>query len=350
MRLLDIAAGALDRAVVAAVSKRNQRDALPDAERLALLESFAALYDRSLLADPAAFFRAASAPIAWQPVRSGVWEAAWPSAYVPFLDAVAEKWLGRVENRTARARFYGAVSPSSSPRPAVVLVHGYLGGSWLFEENAWPIAWLVRRGLDVVLPVLPLHAGRGGAARGAPGFPSSDPRLTNEGFGQAIADVRALVADRRAHGATHVGVVGMSLGGYTTALLATIADEGELDFAMPMFPLASIADFAREQGRLGTGADALAQHAALDAVHRVVSPFSRPPRVPSSRLLVAGATGDRITPIAHAERLATHLGAELVTMRGGHLLQLDRAEAFRALGRRLENEGILRSRGVPTGP
>lgn len=343
MKLLDIAAGALDRAVVAAVSNRNRRDALPVAERLALLESFAALYEPALLAEPDRFFRPAPVALGWQPVRSGVWESAWPSGHVPYLEEAAEKWLGRLENRTARARFYGAVSPSSSTRPAVVLVHGYLGGSWLFEENAWPIAWLVRRGLDVVLPVLPLHAGRGGAGRGAPGFPSSDPRLTNEGFGQAVADIRALVADRRAHGAPHVGVVGMSLGGYTTALLATIAGEGELDFAMPMFPLASIADFARDQGRLGAGADALAQHAALDEVHRVVSPFARAPRLPPSRLLVAGATGDRITPIAHAERLAAHLGAELVTMRGGHLLQLDRAEAFRALGRRLENEGILRS-------
>ena len=342
------AAGVLDRAFVVAVSKRSRgaEETLDHDARLARLAAIAARYPADALDDPRVFFRPlrpTNATPTWRFVRAGVWETAWPSGYEPFLEEVAAKWSSRIENRTARARLYSPLGPAPSTRPAVILVHGYMGGSWLFEENAWPIAWLVRRGLDVVLPVLPLHAGRAGNHRGAPGFPSSDPRLTNEGFGQAIADLRTLVADRRAHGAPHVGVVGMSLGGYTTALLATVAEPGEVDFVMPMIPLASIADFARDQGRLGDGAAAELQHAALDRAHRVVSPFARPSRISSARSLVVGAENDRITPIAHARRLAAHLGSELITMPGGHLLQLGRADAFRALAQRLENEGILGS-------
>jgi pimeloyl-ACP methyl ester carboxylesterase len=138
--------------------------------------------------------------------------------------------------------------------------------------------------------------------------------------------------------------MGMSLGGYTVALLATV--ETGLSFAVPIIPLASIADFAREQGRLGKGNDGEAQHDALDAATRVVSPFARPSRIPPKagipRVLVVAGLGDRITPIAHAERLARHFGAPLVPFSGGHLLQFGRRRAFRELGRLLTDLGVTR--------
>jgi pimeloyl-ACP methyl ester carboxylesterase len=50
---------------------------------------------------------------------------------------------------------------------------------------------------------------------------------------------------------------------------------------------------------------------------------------------VLGAEGDRITPIAHARRLAEHFGAPLEVFAGGHILQFGRADAFRAAGKLL---------------
>ena len=38
---------------------------------------------------------------------------------------------------------------------------------------------------------------------------------------------------------------------------------------------------------------------------------------------------DRITPVAHARKLAAHFGSPLVSWHGGHLLQLGRNAAFR---------------------
>jgi pimeloyl-ACP methyl ester carboxylesterase len=227
-------------------------------------------------------------------------------------------------------------------RPAVIAIHGYMGGHWILEEAQWPLAWLARRGLDVALPVLPFHALRSGPHRGAPPFPSADPRLTNEGFRQAVADIVALARWLRARGAPHVGVMGMSLGGYTSSLLATVTRD--IDFVMPMIPLASIADFAREQGRLGIGEQADAQHAALERANWVVSPFARPLALPPSRALVVAAEHDRITPSAHARRIATHFGCDLVTIPGGHLVQLGRSEAFRGLASMLERDGIIAPR------
>ena len=268
-----------------------------------------------------------------------VWDAHWPSPFEPYLAEVATKYLSRIENRTARARLFLGDAPK---RPAVIALHGYMGGQWILEEAQWPIAWLARRGLDVALPILPFHALRGGARRGAPPFPSADPRLTNEGFRQAVADIVSLARWLRARGAPHVGVMGMSLGGYTSSLLATVSRD--IDFVMPMIPLASIADFAREQGRLGTGDQADIQHAALERANWVVSPLARPLALPASRALVVAAEHDRITPSAHAQRLASHFGCELLTIPGGHLVQLGRSEAFRGFATMLEREGIIAPR------
>jgi hypothetical protein len=112
----------------------------------------------------------------------------------------------------------------------------------------------------------------------------------------------------------------MSLGGYTAALLATL--EPDLACAVLVLPLASIADFARQHGRLGSTAEAPAVHAALEAVYRPSSPFARPSRVEPDRVWITAARGDRITGIAHAERLAAHFGVTPKVGAGGHLLQI----------------------------
>ncbi|MBX3225984.1 MAG: alpha/beta hydrolase [Labilithrix sp.] len=343
-KMLGVAAGAFDRAFAAAIQARGRRDRaeadkMPHAERLAKLAAVASLYSDAAHAE---FFpRPRHVDLTLRDVRPGVAEAHWRSAFEPYVSAVADRYLSHVENRTARARLYlGA----GKRRAAVIAIHGYMGGAWLLEENTWPIEWLQRRGLDVALPVLPFHAGRGGLRSGAPKFPSADPRMTNEGFRQAVADVRTLVRWLRDRGAPHVGVMGMSLGGYTTSLVATVVEEGEIDFVMPMIPLASIADFAREQGRLGLGAEADEQHAALERANWVASPLARPLRIPKTRALVVAAENDRITPVTHAERIAKHFDCELRTVGGAHLIQIGRGDAFRALAAMLERDGILARR------
>jgi pimeloyl-ACP methyl ester carboxylesterase len=203
----------------------------------------------------------------------------------------------------------------------------------------WPVRWMNRHGLDVALALLPFHGVRAVREGGAAPFPGADPRFTNEGFRQAVSDLRVLAAELRARGAPAVGMMGMSLGGYTTALMATL--QRDLAFAVPIIPLSSVADFARDQGRLGRGDRAAAQHSALEAANWVVSPLARPGLVASDRVLVIGAEADRVTPIAHAERLASHFGAPLLRVHGGHLLQTWRAPAFRAVKAMLKRKGIV---------
>jgi pimeloyl-ACP methyl ester carboxylesterase len=68
---------------------------------------------------------------------------------------------------------------------------------------------------------------------------------------------------------------------------------------------------------------------------RAHAPTTRPTRLPPARLAVIAGRGDRITPPDHAEELAQHWGVEVTWFPGGHLAQLGRGEALRAVRRRL---------------
>jgi hypothetical protein len=349
-RLIGSAAATVDRAVVAAMQMRNRgvrarAEAFPHEERMKRLALVRDAYGAPELFDrPDTYFVPPPAvrPRV-RPVRALPWggeclEASWESTFEPYGAGVRDPYMAHVPNRTAHARLY----VGERPRPAAIVVHGYMAGQWSIEERAWPIEWMNRRGLDVAVAVLPFHGMRARAEGGAPPFPGADPRFTNEGFRQAVADLRVLIATLRDRGAPSVGIMGMSLGGFTTSLLATLEDN--LAFAAPLIPLASLADFARDQGRLGRGASADEQHAALEAANRVVSPFARPGRVAPGRIVVVGAEADQVTPIAHAERLAAHFDVPLLRLRGGHIVQVWRREAFRAVQRMLEDNGVIERR------
>ena len=345
-RVLGSAAGAVDRAVTLAVQARSSgrsRAAEPTAvdHRVKTLRGFVESYPDSLGDDFFLTPRSIS-PVARElPRETGfarAFDLSWASEYQPFLPAFEERYARCAENRAAAVRLL----TSGDDRPVAILIHGYMAGSYPMEQRVWPLQRFLRSGYDVALFTLPFHGVRADATRrGAPEFPGSDPRFSNEGFRQVIADLRNFVGWLRAQGRPEVGVLGMSLGGYTASLLATV--EAGLSFCVPVIPLASLADFVREQGELSGAADVAAEeHALLERIYRVVSPLERKPLIHPSRTLVVGAKADRITPVTHARKLAAHFGSQLVSWHGGHLLQLGRNAAFRRV------ETLLRElRGRP---
>lgn len=321
----------------AASRARSKAESLGPRERAQALRAIAASYDRTEhFVRPETFFgpRPTIAPTE-KVVRRGVVDLSWTSDRPPHAADLSETYLATPENHVAHARWFRS---GEGGRPVIVLIHGYLGGVHAIEERAWPLEGLQKRGLDAVLFVLPFHGPRGDGRR--PRFPGSDPRFTVEGFRQAMHDLDGLVGWLRSRGAPHVGAMGMSLGGYSTALAATVLPD--LDFAAPFVPLASLADFAKDDGRLvGSDEDKDEQYRLLENAYAVVSPLSRPVRTPRENILVLGAERDGITPIRHAEKLAEHFGARLVRMPGGHLVQIGRSDGFRALLRMLGERGIL---------
>ena len=161
----------------------------------------------------------------------------WASEFEPRWPAIRADYQSFAPNRDAYARLF---RHGSGSRTTLICLHGYRGGSFWLEERAFVARWFYSLGLNVALFVLPFHGLRGGD--GAPVWPSVNVGRTNEGFAQAVFDLGALI--RFLDGP--VAVMGMSLGGYTTALLATVEDG--LKFAVPMIPVASFPDLLWKHG------------------------------------------------------------------------------------------------------
>jgi acetyl esterase/lipase len=237
-----------------------------------------------------------------------------------------DKYMRSIANQTAHARWF---RHAGAPRPCLVLIHGYMGGNYAFDERMWSVKRIYNSGVDVVLTVLPLHGQRRSELRGMrpPAFPSSDPRFTIEGFRQTVFDHRALFDYLRGGQVTQLGVMGMSLGGYTAALLCTL--ESYLRLAVLLVPLSRIEDFAHRSGHMhSTGAEQLELREALRAAYSGVSPYTRLSLVPRERMIVVAGESDEVTGLEHGRALAEHFGARLEAFHGGHLLQAGREKAF----------------------
>jgi hypothetical protein len=141
--------------------------------------------------------------------------------------------------------------------------------------------------------------------------------------------------------------MGMSLGGYTTALWASVAgpqDEGGVDFAVAMIPAVSMSRLFWQHGsespvqrrasKAGITEDLLAE------AFEVHAPTTRASRVPKDRLYVIAGRGDRITPPDQAETLARHWDREILWFDGGHLAQVGRGDALRTVRRALGAHGF----------
>ncbi len=122
-----------------------------------------------------------------------------------------ERWLGYTANRTAHARLM--VHPGR-PRPWLVCVPGYRMGHAAVDFTGFPARWLHQDlGLNVAIPVIPLHGPRRVGRRGGDGFFTGDFVDTVHAQAQAVWDIRRLISWLHAQGAPAVALYGVSLGG-----------------------------------------------------------------------------------------------------------------------------------------
>jgi pimeloyl-ACP methyl ester carboxylesterase len=238
----------------------------------------------------------------------------WPSDAPPF--GAGSRMRNDRFNRVAVARWHQH-EPQGTPRPVVIVIHGYGAGQWALESKIWPLARLYADGFDVVQVQLPFHGERANPARrGMPGFPGADPRRNLEGFRQAMVDVRGLIQYFRRVGAPSVGLWGMSLGAYSSALTATLEP---VDALVLTIPLASLVDYAADRALLATGGVGEAQAHLLRRIYAPIDPFAASQQVARDRVFTVVAAHDGITPIEHGHRLAERFGGEVYTWPGGHL-------------------------------
>jgi len=205
------------------------------------------------------------------------------------------RWLGYAPNRMAHAWVFRHPGPQ---RPWLMCLHGYSFGMPFLDLDAFRVRWLHQTlGLNVILPVLPLHGPRRIGWQSGDGFFSGDVLDTLHAEAQAVWDARRVLAWLRADGAESIGVYGLSLGGYTAALLAAL--EPALACVIAGIPATDFVRLARLH------IPAMAQRHATQAgmewdeitrLYEVISPLVLVPRVAHERLYIFGGQSDCIVP------------------------------------------------------
>lgn len=266
------------------------------------------------------------------------------SPFVPVFDDERARYLRHRANRIAHARIW---RHRRGPRPTVIAIHGFSGDLYHLNEWFFALPWLYERGCDVVCFTLPFHGRRQTRFSPFSGhgfFAGGLPRL-NEAFAQAVLDVRILLDWVQKQGAPAVGAMGVSLGGFTSALLASV--EPRLAFVVPNVPVASIADLVLEWEPIGLAVQAAMRTARKNVVDiratlAPSSPLTWPALVAKERLMIIGGVADRLAPPKHSRLLWEHWDrCAIHWFPGSHLLHLDRGHYLREMGRFLGKLGFL---------
>ena len=255
-----------------------------------------------------------------------------------------QRWLSYRRNRVAHAWL---LEHRGRPRPWVVCVPGYRMGRPLVDFAGFRVHWLHRKlGLNVAVPVMPLHGPRSVGRRGGDGFLRGDFLDTVHAQAQAVWDVRRLARWLRAEGAPAVGVHGVSLGGYTAALLASL--ERNLDCVIAGIPAACFVRLIRTHAPRPAvrmlelfGVD----FETLELLLRPVAPLAIAPRVPRARLFLYAGTADRLATADHARDLWLHWRRPRIAWyEGSHVSFLFEAKVEQLIEHALATSGLGRSR------
>lgn len=219
-----------------------------------------------------------------------------------------ERWLEHTANRLGHAWVFRHPGP---PRPWLIGIHGYRMGIPWIDFSLFNIGLFHRRmGLNLVLPILPLHGPRRNGYLTGGEYLDGPLADILHAEAQAAWDLRRILGWlRESESAPAVGVLGYSLGGYNTALLAAL--EPELATAIAGIPLTDIPAGlwrhmpAMHLGHLETRGITQERFRQLLAP---VSPLTLPPLVAAERRHIFAATGDQIVPSAQPLALWRHWG------------------------------------------
>lgn len=228
----------------------------------------------------------------------------------------AQRWLGY----TANHREYAIMLRHKRHRPWLICVHGAEMGRATLDLALFR-AWHLYEdlGLNVVLPVLPMHGPRGHRLPKGAVFPGEDVMDNVHATAQAVWDIRRLLSwIRRQQPDSPIGMYGISLGGYITALVASL--EPNLACAILGVP---VADLVRLLGRhAGLRSDDPRQPtiALAEPIGRMISPLALTPRVPiGGRFIYAGIADQLVHPREQVADLWEHWDKpQIAWYHGGH--------------------------------
>ncbi|HEU0192211.1 MAG TPA: alpha/beta fold hydrolase [Mycobacterium sp.] len=259
---------------------------------------------------------------------------AFTSSFEPVNPALRGLWRTLTHNNVVRAQHW---RHDDGPRPTICAIHGFMGSAYLFNGVFFALPWFYRAGYDVLLYTLPFHgrraekwspfSGYGYFAYGMSGFA--------EAMAQAVHDFRSVIDHLEFNGVERIALTGISLGGYTAALLAAV--EPRLQAVIPNVPVVSVVSElddwfpANMVFRLGTRLGRIGgeEFAGAVAYH---SPLNYLPVVPRNRRLIITGLGDRLAPPQQAEMLWEHWDrCALHWFPGNHVLHVSQPAYLRRM-------------------
>jgi hypothetical protein len=160
------------------------------------------------------------------------------------------------------------------------------------------------------------------------------------GIAQSVWDVRRVVRWAGEQGGTPVGITGVSLGGFVTALVAGL--EPGLACAILGVPAVDLIDLIDHHSTRGRDAQYLRVLDLARKVGVVVSPLSLTPQVPFDRRFMYAGLADRLAHPRHqVGRLWEHWGRpETLWYKGGHVAFSRSKPVGRFVRGALESSGL----------
>ena len=233
------------------------------------------------------------------------------------------------------------------PRPTLIVIHGFMIDPYWLNAQMFSLRWFYQQGYDVLLYTLPFHGDRGEHWDWFSGYRLFAEGLSqfNEAMAHAIHDVRVFMDYLERQGVRRIGVTGLSLGGYTSALLAAVDER--LAFCIPNSPVVSPVDIMREWQPLGmlVGARMKCSGTRMAALRHGVAmhaALTYAPKIVGERMLIIGGAGDRFTPPRHVRLLHGHFpGSQLHWFPGNHLLHLRQGEYLQLMKRFMDRHSGL---------
>ncbi len=307
---------------------------LPD-----MLETAAPFLEGELRSDLSRYFSGAGVTVAvdshrerrWRRLRGGsIISRRFSVPYEPFFESSRSTALDEV-------RLEHWMHRGDMRRPIVLALHGFGMGYPSIDGPALFASDLYRGGLDVALMTLPYHGRRAspGARFSGQDFTAVDVAQLNEAMRRAVFEILAVEGWLRDEFGGPVGLMGLSLGGYLSALVAGLLPR--LDFVVPIVPPVCIGDLAWrffERSRHHSGAARSTLREQLRLAYRVHSPLTYPAVVERERLLIVAGRGDQIVPPEHPYTLWLHWGEpDVHWFSGSHLAPFSR----RAIAERIRS-------------
>ena len=275
-------------------------------------------------------------PVATQIAHGNVEHMQFDSSFEPVNPAMRNLWRKLDRNNVVHAQHW---RHDDGPHPTLCVIHGFLGSPYLFNGLFFSLPWFYRSGYDVLLYTLPFHGRR--AQKYSPfsgyGFFQFGMAGFAEAMAQAIHDFRSVMDHLERTGVDRIALTGMSLGGYTSSLIASADDR--LQAVIPNVPVVTPesafddwfpANKLVKLGRRAGGVDAESS-AAASAFH---SPLNYQPLVAKDRRLIITGLGDRLAPPEQAEALWEHWDrCALHWFPGNHILHVSQPDYLRRMSR-----------------